>query len=35
MIEWWEATLRPWVHYVPVSSTLHNLSHAVLWVRAM
>lgn len=31
--EWWEAGLRPWVHYVPVSSTLHNLSEAVWWVR--
>lgn len=32
--EWWEALLVPYVHYVPVSSTLHNLSDAVLWVRA-
>ena len=31
--EWWEPLLLPWVHYVPVSSTLHNLSAAVLWVR--
>ena len=31
--EWWEAGLRPWVHYVPLSSTLHNLSGAVWWVR--
>ena len=31
--EWWEAGLEPWVHYVPVSSTLHNLSDAVWWVR--
>ena len=31
--EWWEAGLRPWVHYVPLSSTLHNLSDAVWWVR--
>ena len=26
--EWWEVPLQPWVHYVPVSSTLHNLSQA-------
>lgn len=31
--EWWEPMLEPWVHYVPVASTLHNLSAAVLWVR--
>lgn len=32
--EWFEPLLRPWEHYVPVSSTLHNLSAAVDWVRA-
>ena len=32
--EWWEPALRPWVHYVPLSSTLHNLSDAVEWVIA-
>ena len=32
--EWWEPLLVPFVHYVPVSSTLHNLSDAVRWVRA-
>ena len=33
-IEWFEPLLVPWVHYIPVSSTLHNLSEAVHWVRA-
>ena len=28
-----EPLLAPWVHYVPVSNSLHNLSAAVLWVR--
>ena len=28
-----DAVFVPWVHYVPVSSTLHNLSDAVWWVR--
>ena len=28
-----EPLLVPWVHYVPVSNSLHNLSAAVLWVR--
>ena len=32
--EWWEPLLQPFVHYVPVASTLANLSDAVLWVRA-
>ena len=31
--EWWEPLLKPWRHFVPVSSTLHNLSAAVSWVR--
>ena len=30
---WYEAPLRPWVHYVPVDSALQNLSHAVRWAR--
>ncbi|KAL1520908.1 hypothetical protein AB1Y20_022468 [Prymnesium parvum] len=33
VVEWWEPLLEPWVHFVPVSSTLHNLSDAVEWVR--
>ena len=32
--EWFEPLLVSWRHYVPVSSSLHNLSDAVLWVRA-
>ena len=32
--EWWEPLLFPWVHYVPISSSLHNLSLGVKWVRA-
>jgi hypothetical protein len=32
--EWFEPLLKPWVHFVPVSSTLHNLSNAVHWARA-
>jgi len=24
----------PWIHYVPVSASLHNLSEAVRWVRS-
>jgi len=31
--EWFEPLLEPWQHYVPVSSTLHNLSAAVRWAR--
>ena len=31
--EWFEPLLRPWVHYVPVASTLANLSDAVVWAR--
>ena len=34
IVEWFEPLLVPYVHYVPVSSTLHNLSDAVRWVRA-
>ncbi|KAL1512338.1 hypothetical protein AB1Y20_005600 [Prymnesium parvum] len=30
---WYEAPLRPWVHYVPVDSALSNLSEAVWWAR--
>mmetsp|Transcript_13427 Transcript_13427/g.30385 ORF Transcript_13427/g.30385 Transcript_13427/m.30385 type:complete len:140 (+) Transcript_13427:449-868(+) len=33
-LEWFEPLLLPWVHYVPISASLHNLSDAVLWVRA-
>ena len=31
--EWFEPLLEPWKHYVPVSSTLSNLSSAILWAR--
>ena len=31
--EWWEWGLTPWVHFVPVSATLHNLTDAIDWVR--
>ncbi|KAL1520364.1 hypothetical protein AB1Y20_021953 [Prymnesium parvum] len=31
--EWFEPLLTPFVHYVPVSSNLHNLSLAVAWAR--
>jgi hypothetical protein len=31
--EFFEPLLKPWQHYVPVSSTLHNLSRAVRWAR--
>lgn len=31
--EWYEPLLEPWKHYVPVASTLWNLSHAVRWAR--
>ena len=34
VVEWFEPLLQPWVHYVPVSSDLGNLSDAVRWVRA-
>lgn len=33
VVEWFEPLLAPFVHYVPVSSTLHNLSAAVRWAR--
>ncbi len=33
VLEWWEPLLRPWVHFVPVSSDLQNLTDAVAWVR--
>eukprot|EP00966_Prymnesium_polylepis_P090925 2105316-Prymnesium_polylepis.1 len=32
--EWYEPLVEPWKHFVPVSSTLHNLSDAVQWARA-
>ncbi|KAL1528877.1 hypothetical protein AB1Y20_010200 [Prymnesium parvum] len=31
--EWYEPLLEPWKHYIPVSSTLHNLSQAVRWAQ--
>ena len=31
--EWFEPLLKPWQHYVPVSSTLGNLSDAVRWAQ--
>ena len=34
MSEWFEPALRPYVHYMPVASTLANLSDAVRWLRA-
>ena len=30
---WYEAALRPYVHYVPVDANLRNLSDAVRWAR--
>ena len=33
VVEWFEPLLQPWVHYVPVSSDLGNLSDAVRWAR--
>ena len=33
VVEWWEVLLEPWRHYVPISSTLGNLSEGVRWVR--
>ena len=33
VVEWFEPLLKPFVHYVPVSSTLHNLSKAIRWAR--
>jgi len=30
---WYEAPMRPWVHYVPVDSALRNLTDAVRWAR--
>lgn len=34
VVEWFEPLLQPWVHYVPVSSTLGNLSQAIQWLRS-
>jgi len=34
-LEWFEPLLLPWVHYVPISASLHNLSDAVLWVISL
>eukprot|EP00967_Tisochrysis_lutea_P031842 scaffold37611_cov35-Tisochrysis_lutea.AAC.4 len=30
---WYEAPLRPWVHYIPVTADLRNLSSAIRWAR--
>ena len=30
---WYEAPLKPWIHYVPVDSGLKNLSDGVHWAR--
>ena len=30
---WFETSLKPWQHYVPVDSNLRNLSAAITWAR--
>lgn len=30
---WYEASLQPWVHYVPIDSSLRNLSDAIRWAQ--
>ena len=32
--EWFEPLLRPWIHFIPVSSALTNLTEAVGWARS-
>ena len=34
VVEWFEPLLRPFEHALPVSSSLHNLTASIAWVRA-